>query len=73
VNYAVEQRLRLLEFLVAHYDSISREQLVDYFGISKPQATRDFRAYRELAPDNLIFDNVAKCYKQSHQFKRVFK
>ena len=73
MNYAIEQRLRFLEFLVAHYDSVGRDQLVDYFGISAPQATRDFRQYKELAPDNLLFDNVAKKYKKSHQFKRLYK
>lgn len=73
MNYAVEQRLRFLEFLVVHYDSVGRDQLVDYFGISPPQATRDFRAYKDLAPNNLLFDEVAKRYKKSHQFKRVYQ
>ena len=73
MKYAVEQRLRFLEFLVAHYDSVGREHLVDFFGISAPQATRDFKLYKSIAPDNLLFDDVAKKYKRSHQFKRVYK
>ena len=73
ISYAVEQRLRLIEFLAVHYDSVGRDQLIDYFGISAPQATRDFRLYKELAPDNLLFDESAKKYKKSHSFVRVYK
>lgn len=72
MNYAIQQRLRFIEFLVIHYDSVGREQLVDFFGISEPQATRDFRLYKETAPNNLIFDNSTKRYKKSAQFKRLF-
>ena len=73
MGYATEQRLRLLEFLAIHYDSVARKQLTDYFNISAPQATRDFKLYKELAPDNLIFDNSAKKYKKSHNFTRIYK
>lgn len=73
LNYAVEQRLRLIDFLVAHYDSVGREQLVDFFGISLPQATRDFREYRRIAPGNLIFDDSAKRYRKSLNFKRMYE
>lgn len=72
MNYAIEQRLRLIEFLVYHYDSVGREQLVDFFGISLPQATRDFKTYKELAPDNLIFDDAAKRYRKSLKFQRIY-
>ena len=72
MNYAVEQRLRFLEFLVDHYDCVGRSHLVDYFGISEPQATRDFRAYKELAPDNLLLNQVSKKYVKSDTFKRIF-
>mgnify|MGYP003652031510 CR=1 FL=1 len=72
MNYAVQKRLRLIEFLAVHYDSVGRDQLVDYFGISPPQATRDFRLYKELAPDNLLFDESAKKYKKSHGFTRLY-
>ena len=73
MKYAVEQRLRLLEFLVVHYNSVGRDHLVDFFGISAPQATRDFRAYKAMAPDNLLFDDAVKRYKKSHQFKRIYQ
>jgi hypothetical protein len=73
MQYAVEQRLRLIEFLVVHYDSVGRDQLIDFFGISAPQATRDFRAYKALAPDNLLFDETVKKYKKSHSFRRIYE
>lgn len=72
LNYAVEQRLRLIDFLVSNYDSVGREQLVDFFGISLPQATRDFRTYRQIAPGNLVFDDSTKRYRKSSKFERVY-
>jgi hypothetical protein len=73
INYAVEQRLRFLEFLVVHYDSVGRDHLMDYFGISTAQATRDFRLYKELAPSNLVFDNTNKTYRVSDEFKGLYQ
>ncbi len=72
-SYAVQQRLRLFDFLLAHYDCVGREQLCDFFGISAPQATRDIRMYRELAPNNVIFDGAAKKYRRAVGFARVFQ
>lgn len=72
MNYAVEQRLRLIDFLLAHYGEVARSQLVDFFGISEPQATRDFRAYKELAPNNLTLNESSKKYNKLDTFKRVY-
>lgn len=72
MNYAVEQRVRMIEFLLVHYNSIGREQLVDYFGISEPQASRDFRLYKELAPDNMILNESSKRYVKLDTFKRIY-
>jgi len=72
LNYAVEQRMRFIDFLVDHYGYIQRTQLIDYFNISPPQATRDFRQYIELAPDNLVFNVTDKQYKRSGDFERIY-
>ena len=72
LKYAVEQRLRLIDFLVAHYGSINRGALVDYFGISMPQASNDIGAYIERAPDNLSYDRKAKTYVRASSFVRVW-
>lgn len=73
MKYAIEQRLRLIDFLVAHYSQINRDALTDYYGISVPQASLDIREYMKLAPANLEYDKVQKTYRKTAQFVRLFK
>ena len=73
MNYAIEQRLRLIDFLLAHYGAIGRDELVDYFGISGAQVTRDFQLYNQLAPGNMVLNNVSKRWVRSDTFKRVYE
>lgn len=72
-NYAVEQRLRMIDFLLFYYGSVGREELVNYFGISPATATRDFSLYLEKAPSNAILNNKTKRYIKSECFERIFK
>jgi len=72
IKYAVEQRLRFIDFLIAHYGTLRREALIDYFGISMPQASNDIGRYVELAPSNLVYDMHAKWYRRGNDFKRVW-
>ena len=72
MKYAVEQRLKFIDFLVSHYGSINRSALVDYYGISIPQASLDLRDYMKLAPSNLIYDKVLKTYTRASTFVRVW-
>lgn len=73
LKYAVEQRLRFIDFLVVHYGSVNRGALVDYFGISMPCASNDIQEYIRLAPNNLVYELKAKTYKRAANFKRVWK
>ncbi|WP_321904444.1 hypothetical protein [Paraburkholderia tropica] len=72
LKYAVEQRLRFIDFLVAHYGTVNRAALVDYFGISMPCASGDLSEYQEFAPNNIVYDKKAKAYVRSTNFKRVW-
>lgn len=71
-SYAVEQRLRFIDFLLAQYGTINRSALVDYYGISIPQASADIQEYVSLAPDNIRYDLSAKLYRKTDVFKRVY-
>lgn len=71
-SYAIEQRLRFIDFLVHQYGHVNRSALMDYYGVSMPQASEDIRQYRELAPHNLEYDGSAKTYRQSYCFVRVW-
>lgn len=66
-------RLRFIEKMLAHYGTLNRETLTDYFGLSLPQVSLDIRAYTELAPDNLVYDKSAKLYRRGAQFTKVFE
>lgn len=70
--YAVEQRLRLLDFLLAQYGTFNRSALCDYFGISDAQASADVKAYLELAPGNMRYDLSGKVYRRAEKFQRVY-
>lgn len=72
MKYAVEQRLRLIDFLLSHYGHINRSALMDYFGISIPQASKDIADYLALAPGNAAYDASAKRYVATAEFKEVY-
>lgn len=72
MNYAVQQRLRFLELIIDHHGYANRSLLEDYFGISTPQATKDFKSYMKLAPDNIRYSHSEKAYKKNPEFKRVW-
>lgn len=65
-------RLRFIDTIAATYGYINRKTVVDYFGVSEPQASLDMTTYRELAPDNLLYDLSLKRYNVSGDFKRLF-
>lgn len=72
MRYATEQRLRLLDFLLAQYGYVNRCALMDYFGISTPQASADISEYLSLCPGNAAYDLSQKCYVRSQNFVRYW-
>jgi hypothetical protein len=72
VKYAVEQRLRMIDFLLHHYGYIGRPQMVDFFGISTPTVSADFALYLELFPSNTRYDLSDKRYVRLPTFKRGY-
>lgn len=72
LQYAVEQRLRLIDFLLHHYGSVSRVELKDYFGIGGATVTRDFVLYQRMNPDSIVLDPKSKRYMRSLSFQRCY-
>jgi hypothetical protein len=66
-------RLAYIEFRLWFLGDASRRDLMERFGIAPAVATRDFTAYRELAPENIDFDGSRKVYIPSEQFVPVFE
>ncbi len=71
-NYAVVQRLRFIDFLLAQFGHVKRSYISDYFGISTPQATKDMRNYMQLSPDNMRYSKKQKRYTRTVDFERIW-
>jgi hypothetical protein len=68
-NYAIEQRMRLIDFLLEHYGHIGRPELCAFFGISSPCASNDIAMYNEANPGNAVYDFKVKRWVRSATFK----
>jgi predicted DNA-binding transcriptional regulator YafY len=66
-------RLAYIEFRLWFLGDASRRDLMERFGIAPAVATRDFTAYRALAPQNIDFYGSRKVYVPSEQFSPVFE
>ena len=72
IGQAQQERLFYIDFKLRFLGLINRTDLVSRFGIKAAAATRDLAQYKEIAPNNLIYDTKAKRYIQSDDFKPVF-
>ncbi|PYG78466.1 MULTISPECIES: WYL domain-containing protein [unclassified Pseudomonas] len=63
-DYSQAQRERLvyIDFRLYFTGVVSRNDLMDRFGLGAAAATRDFAQYREIAPTNTELDTVSKLY-----------
>jgi hypothetical protein len=66
-------RLAYIDFRLWFLGDACRRDLMERFGIAPAMATRDFTAYRELAPLNIDFDGGRKVYVTTAQFAPVFE
>ncbi|WP_374313580.1 WYL domain-containing protein [Dongia sp.] len=68
LKWGVERRLEFIEFRLFWEGSINRADLVEVFGVSVPQASKDLTLYQERAPGNMEYDTRAKRYVAAEQF-----
>jgi hypothetical protein len=71
-RWSVEQRLEFIDFRLFWEGHVNRSDLVDFFGISVPQASSDLTQYQEGAKGNTVYDKTRKTYVASSKFKPVF-
>jgi len=62
-NKNLEDRLKFIEMTLRFRGWSSRSDLTKKFDISLPAATRDFREYRDLCPENTVFNEIEKHYE----------
>ncbi len=72
MRWSVERRLEFVEFRLFWNGKVNRTDLVDFFGISVPQASADLGRYQEIAHQNLVYDRRVKSYLATQEFKPVF-
>ncbi|OJY95524.1 MAG: hypothetical protein BGP25_06450 [Lysobacterales bacterium 63-13] len=68
LRWSQRQRLAFIERRLYWEGTLSRQDLVDRFGISAPQASMDVHRYDELVPGNVEFDRSRKVYVPSTGF-----
>src|SRR5262249_8571495 len=72
VRWGVEKRLEFIEFRLFWEGGINRADIMERFGVSVPQASKDLSLYEEKAPGNLVYDRRQKRYFAAPDFKPVF-
>lgn len=72
MKWNVKKRLEFIESRLLWEGRISRKDLVEFFDISTPQATKDLKSYQEEASGNLYYDNRAKQYVATDSIDPVF-
>jgi hypothetical protein len=72
VRWGVEQRLEFIEFRLYWEGGINRADIMEQFGVSVPQASKDLSLYEEKAPGNLVYDKSEKRYLAAERFRAVF-
>jgi predicted DNA-binding transcriptional regulator YafY len=71
-GFAQRQRLAFIDFLLMFKGVLSRSDLTTKFEMGMANATRDIALYRELAPNNVTFDNKERTYLQSSSYQSLF-
>ena len=72
IKWDTRQRLALLEATVLWEGRITSGNLMQLFGISRGQASKDFSLYHQLAEGNLVYDRNQKAYFPSETFAPCF-
>jgi hypothetical protein len=65
-------RMQFIEFLLHQYGTVNRSAIVDFFGLSQPQASIDLQGYLDLAPGNAVYVLKDKTYRRSAAFVRLW-
>jgi len=66
-----ERRLEFIDFRLQWEGRINRSDLVDFFGISIPQASLDLAKYLKIAPHNAYYDHTTRAYIASSKYAPV--
>ena len=72
MRWSIERRLEFIDFRLYWEGRINRKDLIEFFGISVPQASADLSKYQEKAPNNMGYDKSGKFYFAKPKFQPIF-
>jgi predicted DNA-binding transcriptional regulator YafY len=72
LRWEQRQRLTLIEATVYWSGELCTGSLLNHFGISRVQASKDLTLYQSLCPDNIRYDRNLKRYVITDDFKASF-
>lgn len=73
LNYSQKQRLAYIDFKLLFVGQVTRSEIVSHFEKGLSSATRDINLYKDLCPENLVYNTKQKKYFQTEKFKPLFK
>lgn len=65
-------RYRFIELIAYWEGRINTRNLIQQFGLSRPQCSADLTAYNQIAPANLVYDASQKAYLPTPEFCPVY-
>ena len=71
-RWGQERRLEFVDFRLRWEGRLNRGDLMEFFGISVPQASLDIARYLELAPGNAFYDKSVRMYVAGSAFAPLF-
>lgn len=73
LNQAQKERLSHIDFTLLFKGEAGRSYLTERFGIAPSVATQDFARYKELAPNNVVYDDKRRMHLKTKVFKPMFE
>lgn len=67
-----KERIAYLELRAYFTGELQRADIENRFGVKPAAASRDLALYRELASENLDYDQLARCYRPTAAFQPIF-
>ena len=71
-RWGQERRLEFIDFRLQWDGRLNRSDVMDFFGISTPQAFLDISKYQSIRPQNMEYDRSTRMYIATPDFKPVF-
>ena len=66
------ERLRYVDLRLRFLGSVRRQDVVSRFGLGTAAATRDMAQYKDLAPENMVYQATDKSYARGEHFAPLF-